>query len=187
MDEIEYGFNDGKTIPLIPYSCISYLLQNNDIVWKLLKDKTADAWKIANLTREEKAKMIYPGKGDMNDFHVYMDDYVDDAFTTETTILRIFPISEVPETRSVTYVDIAMAVYTHTNCNHLSNYETRVDRIIQQLKEVFNGADIPKVGQLVFDQARSRKCQVTPIGRIPYKGKMIIFNTISASVKEDGC
>jgi len=177
------AFNIDQAIPLISYSCIVYMMGNNELIWKLLKDKTADAWNISDLSRIEKASLIYNGQEKMNDYHVFMDDYNDDAINTETTILRIFPMSETPETHLITSVDVGMAVYTHTNCNHLSNYETRIERIIQQLKETFQGADIPKVGTLVYSQERSRACKTTMIGRIPYKGKLIVFNTYSSSVK----
>jgi len=174
-------FNTDEAIPLMSYSCIAYLLENNELIWKLLKDKTKDAWNISNLTTAQKRQLIYNGTGDMNNFNVFMDDYNDDAINTETTILRIFPISATPENHIITSVDIGMAVYTHTNLNHLSNYETRIERIIQQLQETFNGADIPKVGTLVYSQERSRACRSTMIGRIPYKGKLIVFNTISTT------
>ena len=174
-------FNKDSSIPLISYGCISYLMKSNELIWKLLKDKTPEAWSIANLTVAEKRALIYNGTGDMNNFNIFMDDYNDDSINTETTILRIFPILATPENHIITYVDIGMAVYTHTNLNHLSNYETRIERIIQQLLETFNGANVDKVGRLVYSQERSRACKTTMIGRIPYKGKLIVFNTISTT------
>jgi len=176
------AFNTDEAIPLISYSCIAYLMDNNELIWKLLKDKTPESWNIADLTRTQKAELIYNGKGDMNNFNVFMDDYNDDAINVETTILRIFPILDVPANHLITSVDIGMSVYTHTNLNHLSNYETRIERIIQQLKKTFNGVDVPKAGRLIYSQERSRACKTTMIGRIPYKGKLIVFNTISTTV-----
>jgi len=182
-DILQGGFNTDDMIPLISNSCVSYLLQNNELIWKLLKDKTPDAWSIANLTKAEKRAMIYKGTGDMNDFNVFFDDFQDDAINTETTFLRIFPIDDIPRTHLVSDVSIGMAVFSHYNCNHLSNYETRIERVIQQLKYTFHGADVPKIGQLIYSQQRSRACKSIIVGKTPYKGKIIVFNTFSASVK----
>jgi hypothetical protein len=181
------AYNNNELLPLISYKCIAYLLDNNELIWKLLKDKTADAWKIPNLTKQEKKKLIFNGQGDMNDYNVFMDDFNDDVINTETTILRIFPMHTIPGNHLIFSEDIGMSVYTHTNCNHLSNYETRVDRIIQQLTETFSNADINGLGTLVYSKERSNACQTTIIGRIPYKGKLIVFNLLSGTVKDDGC
>ena len=177
------AFDIGEAIPLISYGCISYLMDNNELIWKLLKDKTADSYLISNLTRAEKAELIFKGNGDMNDFRVFMDDFQDDAINSEMSFLRIFPIQDQPTNRLINSVDICMQFFTHFRLNHLSNYETRVERVIQQLKETFNGADIPKVGQLVYDQTRSRSCRSVSIGKIPYQGKVIVFNAYTASVQ----
>ena len=176
------AFNIGETIPKISYSCVSYLVNNNELIWKLLKDKTPDAWNIGNVSKSEKSSMIYNGIGDMNNFHVFIDDNQDDAFNTETTYIRIYPMQEIAINRLMTSVDVCMVVYTHANCNHLSNYETRVERVIQQFKETFNGKDIPSVGQLVYDGTRSRSCKAMIVGRTPFKGKAIVFNVLASSV-----
>lgn len=177
------AFNTDESIPLISNACASYLLEHNELIWKLLKDQTPDAWKIPNVTKEEKSAMIFKGSGDTNKFHVFFDDFQDDALNTETTFLRIFPIDDIPETHLISNVCVAFAVYTHFNCNHLSNYETRIERVIQQVKEVFHGKDIPRVGQLIYSQQRSRACKSIIVGKTPYKGKVIVFNTYSSSVR----
>jgi hypothetical protein len=178
--------NTDAMIPLISYNCVAYLLQNNELIWKLLKYQTPDAWEKTNLTSSEKATMIYRG-GDpdtMYNYNVFFDDFQDDGITKETTFLRIFPMEDSPRNHLVSDVAICMVVYTHSNCNHLSNYQTRVETIIQQLKEMFNGKEIPKLGMLKYSQQASRFCKSMIIGKVPYKGKMVIFHALSSSVKE---
>jgi hypothetical protein len=176
-------FNTDDSIPLMSYSCASYLVQNNELIWKLLLDKTPDSWKLPNLTTKQKTDMIYQGLGDVNNYNVFFDDFQDDAINSECTFLRIFPIDDIPQTHLISNVCIAMVVFTHWNLNHLSNYETRIERIVQQLKSTFHGRDIPKVGQLIYSQERSRACKSIIVGKTPYKGKMIVFNTYSSSVR----
>ncbi len=184
--EITQAYNTDSAIPLISYNCTSYLMKNNELVWKLLKYPNSDAWDETNLTVAEKRAMIYNGGLDQYDYHVFFDDFQDDSMDKETTFLRIFPLEDTPESNSISNVAIAMAVYTHSNLNHLSNYQTRVETIIQQLKETFNGATVPKVGTLVYNQKRNRLCKSMLIGKVPYKGKVVIFQTFSSSI-DSGC
>lgn len=181
--------NTDAMIPLISYNCTAYLLQNNELVWKLLKYQTADAWNKTNLTSAEKSALIYRGGNPdtmYDDYHIFFDDFQDDGINTETTFLRIFPMEDSPQTHLVTDVAICMVVYTHSKCNHLSNYQTRVETIIQQLKETFNEKEIPKLGMLTYSQQASRLCKSMIIGKVPYKGKVVIFHARSVSVRS-GC
>lgn len=175
------AFNTDALIPLISNSCTSYLALNNELVWKLLKYQTSDAWSKANLTLAEKSAMIYNGSEKQYDYHVFFDEFQDDAIGIETTFLRIFPVQDDPINHLISNVSIAMAVYTHSNCNHMSNYQTRIETVIQQLKETFNGKDIPKVGVLTYSQEKSRMCKSMIVGKVPYKGKIIIFHATSMS------
>jgi len=181
--------NTDAMIPLISYNCTAYLLQNNELVWKLLKYQTPDAWEKTNLTSAEKGALIYQGGNPdtmYDDYHIFFDDFQDDGIKTETTFLRIFPMEDTPRTHLVNDVAICMVIYTHTNCNHMSNYQTRVETVIQQLKETFNGKEIPKLGMLKYSQQASRLCKSMIIGKTPYKGKVVIFHALSVSATSGG-
>ena len=61
-------------MPNIPQNCCYKLINENEIVWKLLKYNTNDAWKMPNLTKEEKIALIYPGTPEYEeDYNVYFD------------------------------------------------------------------------------------------------------------------
>lgn len=69
-----YTINIFQQMPNIPQNCCYKLINENEIVWKLLKYNTNDAWKMPNLTRDEKISLIYPGTPEYEeDYNVYFD------------------------------------------------------------------------------------------------------------------
>ena len=159
----------------LSYRIIEYLMQSSDaeIIWKLLKYNEADAYLKPNLTLEVKAKLIYNGESDMTNFNVFFDFMMDDAESEMKTLLRIYPADVYPETRVTGTCLVNLEVYSHSKINHLSNYTTRVDTIIQALMKVLNGVDVNGVGVLFFDQQGSRYTRIQTTGQKPYKGKLL--------------
>jgi hypothetical protein len=174
------AYNTFSLLPQISYNCISYLLENNELVWKLLKYPTNDAWNKTNLTSAEKGALIYDGSpitGDSSDFRVFMDSGQPDAWTKEACILRICPYLARGKNRTVGTISILFEVFSHYKINTLSNYQTRVDTICQQLLETFNGLEIGGLGKAYFDVLGDQADKLSSAGAVPYKGKQIIMTT----------
>ena len=74
-----YTINTFQQMPNIPQNCCYKLINENEIVWKLLKYTDSDAWKKPDLTRAEKAKMIYDGKAPQDDYNVFLDYFMDES------------------------------------------------------------------------------------------------------------
>jgi len=167
-----------RELPKLSYKIIEVLMKSKEAedLWKFLKYDDPDAWSKPNLTMEEKAALIYPGGEHQEDFRVFMDFTMDDSVYKEATYLRIYPLQINPEDRTVGICSINFEVFTHSKLNHLSNYTTRIDSMVQILLEVLNGADISNMGCLYFDASRSRTNEVVSIGMKPYKGKMITMS-----------
>jgi hypothetical protein len=171
-------YNKFDGIQNISYDCISYLINdsNSELIWKLLKYSDPDAYKSdalhPNLTKTQKGELVYKGLGKEIDFRVYMDTGAELPWTHQACILRIYPAEVNPSNYIVGNVSVAFEVYSHYQMNHLSNYQTRVDTIIQLLLSAFNGAEVFPLGRLYFDKGRSRVIQ---IGQIPYRGKGLIM------------
>ena len=140
IGEGSYALYDGWDS--FSYNCISYLMTHDELIWKLLKYPTPNAWQMSDLTQEEKASLIYNGSDDTSKFHVFMDQGQPDVETLEGAIIRIAPYSINPENRVVGTVLMIFEAYTHYHVNHLTNYKTRNDMITQRLIQVFNGATI---------------------------------------------
>jgi hypothetical protein len=161
------------------YNCISYLMDINETIWKLLYYDTPDAWNKADLTLAQKASLIYNGTDDASKARVFMDVGQPDVFTKEITIIRISPYSIFPENRSVGTVSIYFEVYSHYKANHLSDYTTRVDTITGEFLKTFNGAFVGGIGRLYFDRLGSQAVRAELGGQIPYRGKWIIMSNKS--------
>lgn len=175
MVTIEKEYATYENITNISYKIIEHLMTNPDaeIIWKLLKYNDADAYSRDNLTLEEKAKLIYNGGAILSEYNVFFDYMMDDAEDEMKTLLRIYPAEVYPQTRVTGICTVNIEVFTHSKINHLSNYTTRVDVIIQTLLKVLNGADVGGIGVLFFDNQASRYDKIQTIGQKPFKGKLL--------------
>ena len=165
------GYNKYTFLPEIAYECVKYLLENNQLVWKLLRYTTPDAYSKPNLTKAQKGALIWKGEGTTDNFNVFMDGGLPDVEMKETTILRISPYQVFPKNRSIGDIAMIMEVYSHYKINTMSNYQTRVDTIMQQLLETFNGAEIGGIGLMNFSKQGLSAVRIEEAGQIPFKGK----------------
>jgi hypothetical protein len=175
------AYNKFYRLPLLSYKCITYLIDNNELIWKLLKYNDADAWKDdavhPNLTREEKSKFIYAGQEDESAYKVFSDSGQDNVWTEEGCLIRIYPYEIYPDDRTVGTINMMFEVYCHYKINHLSNYQTRSVTITQQFLETFNGADVGSIGKMFYDRRGSQALRTYQAGSIPFKGMMTLFST----------
>jgi hypothetical protein len=177
------SYNTYDKFPLFSYTCISHLLSVNELIWKLLYYNDPDAWNKGNLSAAQKGAMIYNGAEDMEEYHVFMDGGQSDAWTRESTVLRIYPWEIYPNNRTIGTVCIAFEVFSHYKLNHLSNYSTRIDTIVQQIIKEFNGFMLGDLGRLEFDNKMGSITQrMTQSGQSPYKGKYLLMSTKSGAV-----
>ena len=174
------AYNDFTQLPQLSYNCIKYLMNNNELVWKLLKYNEPDAWQRDNLTQEEKASLIYSGQQDSSKFNVFMDDKQPDVMTEEVALLRIFPTYAVGLDRTIGLIEMAMEVFSHYKINHLTNYQTRVDTIVGEMMALFNGANVGSLGYMNFNRMADISVKLYEIGQIPFGGKKVIFASFAA-------
>jgi len=163
--------------PQYSYDITKYLLEHNELIWKLLKYETPDAWEQDDLTHSEKAALIYGGQDNLTDYRVFFDPGQPNSWTHESCIIRIYPYSLIGANRTTGTCTIMLEAYSHYKINHLSNYTTRIDTITQQLLETLNGIDIGLgIGKLFFDTLASRDDAVRGSGQAPFRGKMILMS-----------
>jgi len=183
-DESRYGYAKYEDFDNYSYSIISYLMDNNEMIWKLLKYMTPDAWEQSNLTKVEKGALIYKGQEDGSKYRVFMDDGLPDVQTREDAILRISPYTMFPENRTVGTTMIRFECYSHFKVNHLSNYKTRIDMIVKEILGTLNGIVVPtdsggNIGRLHFDRLASTNARLETSGQIPFKGKVFYMGNKS--------
>ena len=180
MQAVKDSYASYDVLPKLSYNIIEHLMTNPDaeIIWKLLKYKDADAWNKPNLTKKEKREMIYDGKHSQSNYNIFLDGFMDEATNEEKSFLRIYPSSIYPSTRTYGVCCINLEVFVHSQINHLSNYQTRIDTIIQALLKVLNGVNVNGVGVLYFDMQGNRYSKMSTTGEKPYKGKILVMGTI---------
>ena len=176
----ETAYNRFRQFSILSYNCIKLLMDENELVWKLLKYSDPDAWNGTNLTQEEKGELIYAGQQDTSQYHVFMDGKQPDVLVKEVTLLRIMPTYAVGMNRTLGYIEVGMEVFSHYKINHMSNYKTRIDTITEELLATFNGKDVGGLGLLSFDKMADQSSRLFEAGQIPFGGKKIIFSTYSA-------
>jgi hypothetical protein len=179
MIDEEGVYNIYEDFPLISYNITKKLMEDNELIWKLLKYTDKDAWREdhANLTMAEKAWLINDGTPDENHerFRVFFDIGQDDSWKNEACVLRITPSDLYPTNHIVGNVVMAFEVLCHYNINTLSNYMTRLNLITQQLLETFNGKEVGGLGRLYFDSRASARCRMFIDGQIPFKENIIVM------------
>jgi hypothetical protein len=161
------------------YNCISYLMENNEVIWKLLKYNTNDAWKstYADLTQAEKAALIYDGSEDTSKFRVFLDGGQPDAVTGEIALLKIYPVGAKGNNHVWGSVTMCLDSFAHSKVNTMSNYRTRTAWMTQQLIETFNGVSIGGLGKLMLDSTWDTTSKLNEFGVTPFKGYQLILST----------
>lgn len=148
------AYNTYDSLPNISYNIITYLF-SNDNLFKLLKYSSSDALNQPNLTNSEKANLIYNGQTDASTFRLYQDPFTDDAFDTMCSMIRVFPYYINPVNRVSGIVDVVFEVITHVKVNYLSNYQTRIPYMTQQIISSLNGKEVGALGVMSFDRSIS--------------------------------
>ena len=169
------SYNKFELYPDIAYNCVSLLIEKEDMLWKLLKYPTPDAWSKPNLTKQEKGALIYDGSPNETDFRVFLDTAQDNAWTIQACILRISPLTLIPVNYIYGNLSLGFEIYSHYSINHLSNYKTRLDVVAQRIIETMNGSEVKGLGRLYFDAKASSSAKSFVIGSIPYKGRIVVM------------
>lgn len=171
-----FAYNKIPLLPYYAYNCVRHLMGANEEIWKLLKYNDPDCLSKSNLTNSEKADLIYKGEPDESQFKVFFDEGQIDAIITESTIMRIFLYSIFPENRTISTVTLAFDLFSHYRTNHMSNYATRTEYMSQIVLQVFNGEQIPEVGQMFFDVLGNKEIRDYGQGQIPFRGKRLLLS-----------
>ena len=159
----------------ISYKCIKYLMENDEMVWKLLRYNTPDAWNRTDLTSAEKAALIYDGSDNTALFRVFLDQGQPEVQTGEVSIIRILPYSLNSDNRVVGNLLVMFEVYSNYHINHLDNYKTRTDMIVQRFLQVFNGATIAGIGKMHLDTMGTFGTRSELGGQLPFRGRWLLL------------
>ena len=178
-DSRQEMYNEYEELPLASYNCAKYLLENNELLWKLLYYSDPNAYKNdsshPNLTTAQKGALIYDGNPVETNYRVFFDAGQDDAWTGANCVLRIAPFDIEPTNHIYGKVGMLFQCYAAYKINTLSNYNIRTLRVIQQVLKTLNGAEIGGIGRLFFDARASRYCNMKIGGQINFKSYNLVM------------
>jgi len=179
-DSVQEMYNNYSELPLASYNCAKYLLNNNDLLWKLLYYSDPNAYKNDSahpvLSGSSKGALIYNGDPDETKYRVFFDVGQDDAWMGANCVLRIAPYNIDPTNHIYGQVSMLFQCYAAYKINTLSNYNIRTLKVIQQVLETLNGADVGAgIGRLYFDARASRYCNMKIGGQINFKSYNLVM------------
>ena len=179
MTNGDVAFNRFVNLDSIEDRIINFLInsktKNAERIWKLLKYGTIDALNNDNLTRKEKSDLIYRGEAEQTNKRVFMQSYLDDAFTVQCSLLKIYIDSVVPINHLISNVNIGIDIMSHSKTQIVYNdamddienpdtyreiesqivYKNRNSLLLKCILAELNGANIEGIGQMQFNQKAS--------------------------------
>lgn len=129
------NYNTLSMLSDIPYNAIAYLMDNSELIFRLLRYNDSEAYRLdashPNLSQAEKGALIYDGKMLETDARLFMTTGMDYAWTVEACQLRISIVEVRPTNYILGNILLGMEIYPHFKISQLSNYKTRQDMIAQ--------------------------------------------------------
>ena len=120
-------YNTYESIPLISYNVISYLIENNETIFKLLYYNDSNAWRSdvnhPDLTKVQKGVLVFDGIKPQTDCRIFMDTGNDDSWQVESTQLRVSVVKGVPTNHVFGYITKNMI-----SRNSLNNRNSQLSR-----------------------------------------------------------
>ena len=151
-------YNSMAALPFIPYNILTYLAQNEEILWKLLAYDTYDALSKPDLTFDEKMALVWKD-GPQSEASIFFTNIIDDAIPEAKCVLKIYNYYD-----HAVQLYNAVAVYAFDflyppkapmvdmNGRPVNRAELFIHRILATL----NGAEVGGVGKLTFYDDQSR-------------------------------
>jgi hypothetical protein len=201
-------YNRFTNLDSIEERIINYLIKSDSIyanrIWKILRYSTTDALLKKNLTQSEKAILVDDDGEFQTKKRVFRYPFLEDAFTEQCSLMRIYIDSIVPKNHLTSIVNIGIDLITHNKINNLYNdandeieypesyNPTENEIVIKSRKTTFlknilaelNGADIEGVGQLQFNRDLSSfsQAKLGLFNNRDYTGYKVIFACIQSGV-----
>lgn len=172
----EVAFNRFYNLDSIEERLINFLIKSEGVdaqrIWKLLKYNSMDALSKKDLTRKEKAQLIDDGNGDQSGFRIFKQNFLEDAFVEEASLLKFYIDSIIPVSHLVSTVNVGIDIMTHNKMQLVYNdsfdeieneplyreiekniiTKNRNTMLLKCLLSELNGKYVEGVGQFQFNQ-----------------------------------
>lgn len=183
-------FNNLAQLPYAAYNILMYLVNNNEIIWKMLKYNDYDALSKPNLSISEKLDFVWKF-GKQEKFSVFLTGLVEDAIAESKSILKIYQYYIHAKPNS--YISTAVFAFDFLYGGNMAliNYEgvpvSRGDLFVNQILDTLNGVDIGGVGTLVFNDDLSRYISERYVigNNKTYTGNCLYMGVLMGSLDEE--
>lgn len=185
-------YNSMSKLPFIPYNILTYLANNDEILWKLLAYNDYDALSKPDLTISEKFDLLWK-TGPQEKYSVFFTNLVEDAVPESKCILKIYDYY-IHANQLFTGTVVYAFDFLYGGQMSLVNYNgvpvSRADLFVNRILELLNGVEVGGVGKLVFFDDMSRyDLGRSVIGNSKTFTGIQLFLSVNVgdTGKEDGC
>ena len=185
--------NTFNSMPQIPYQILTYLIDNNENLFKLLKYNSTDALQKDDLTKKEKIALLYTEVGQEDDYHIFLKPLIGEEMTDSVTQLRLYKARITPTTnlKAVLNYEFDIVVGTKTNLVYDNNGIpcSRLDMIESEIINSLCGTSMFGVGGFQFNRELSNLCvQNTGLSNSKsFFGSSFVLACNWVEVSENGC
>ena len=151
-------YNQFEVFNTLPINIASFLMQNNDGLFKLLQYETEDALRL-NITDEQKSLLMptETGKGFTQDTRVFLNMFNDDSLEEVQSQIRIYIVQNAPQTHIVGKTIIGFDVLCHNDIVQLEEYKSRHIEMFQNVINTLNGQEIGGLGEIRYIPGNTMK------------------------------
>lgn len=151
-------YNSMSQLAYIPYNILTYLAQEEQILWKLLAYNGYDALSHPDLTLSQKLNLIWK-EGPQEPYSVFMTNIVDDAISESKTIMKLYNYYIHAKDLYLAPTVYAFDILYGPKMS-LVEYNgvpvSRADLFVNRLLTLLNGVYVGGVGKLMFFDDMSR-------------------------------
>ena len=151
-------YNSMSKLPYIPYNILTYLAQEEQILWKLLAYNGYNALSQPDLTFSQKMDLLWK-EGPQEPYSVFFTNIVDDAIPESKTIIKIYNYYIHAKDLYLAPTVYAFDILYGPKMS-LVDYNgipvSRADLLVNRLLTLLNGVEVGGVGKLVFLDDMSR-------------------------------
>lgn len=185
--------NSFTEMPKVPYKILTYLIEHNENLFKLLKYNTKDALSNPNLTKDEKIAMLYTDEGREIDFNIFFKPLVGEEMTDSSTQLRIYKAKITPTTKLKAVLNYEFDIVVGSKTDFVYDEDgipcSRLDLIEHEIIDTLCGISEFGVGGFQFSRELSNLCvQNTGLSNSKeFFGSSFVLACEWVEVNEYGC
>lgn len=185
--------NTFNSMPQIPYQILTYLIDNNENLFKLLKYNSTDALQKDDLTKKEKIALLYTEVGKEDDYHIFLKPLIGEEMTDSVTQLRLYKARITPTTNLKAVLNYEFDIVVGTKTNLVYDNDgipcSRLDMIESEIINSLCGTSMFGVGGFQFNRELSNLCvQNTGLSNSKsFFGSSFVLACNWVEVDENGC